>query len=124
MSKESSTQAETTYDPHDKDPHRRKVHISKPNELFVRKKPEPKRLGAIKAGKHLTVFSVKKRRKGIRNQVTIGEFVYKRSKARLGSPLYGKWYKLHKGETITEAIKNRRLDTILVDSPESNSLTV
>ena len=107
MSKHADTQGETTFNPHDKDPHRRKVQISKSDKLFVRK--EPKRLGAVRAGKHLTFFSIRKRRKGIRNQVTIGEFVYTRSKAREGSPLYGKWHKRRKGESIKEAI--------LVDSP-------
>jgi len=85
MSKQ--TQGETTFDPHDKDPHRRKVQISKPNKSFVRK-PKPKRP---------------------RNQVTIGEFVYTRSKARAGSPLYGKWYKRRKGESLIESV--------IVDSP-------
>lgn len=106
MGKQADTQGETTFNPHDKDPHRRKVQISKSDELFVRK---PKRLGAVAAGKHLTVFPIRERRKGVRNQVTIDEFVYTRSKARGGSPLYGKWYKLRKGESVKEAI--------LVDSP-------
>jgi hypothetical protein len=37
--------------------------------------------------------------------VTIGEFVYKRSGARDGSPLYGKWHKYRKGE-------NRIIETV------------
>jgi len=49
--------------------------------------------------------------------VTKGEVVYKRSDAHEGSPLYGKWYKLRKGESAEDAIKNRGLEGVLVDSP-------
>jgi len=72
---------------------------------------KPKRLGAVAAKKHVTFFTIRKRKKGLplseRNQVTVGEFVYKRSRARLGSPLYGKWWKRRKGEK----------EAVLVDSP-------
>ena len=112
--RQASTQGEVTSDPHDKGPHRRKVQTAKSDESFVRK---PKRLGAVVAKKHVTVFPIRERRKGVRNQVTIGEFVYKRSDAREGSPLFGKWYKLHKGESVEEAIHTRGKEAVIVDSP-------
>jgi len=105
MSEQSDAQGEATFNPHDKEPHRKKVQISKSPELFVKK---PKRLRAVVAKKHLTVFPISERRKNLplseRSQVTMGEFVYKRSKARKGSPLYGKWYRLHKGESLEHAV--------------------
>lgn len=103
-SKQKDAQGETTFNPHDGEPHRRKLQLSKSPELFAKK---PKRLGAVVAKKHLTIFPIGERRKNLslneRSQVTIGEFVYKRSKARVGSPLYGKWHKYRKGENLIVA---------------------
>lgn len=100
-SKQKDAQGETTFNPHDREPHRRKVQLSKSPELIAKK---PKRLGAVVAKKHLTIFPIGERRKNLplseRSQVTIGEFVYKKSKARVGSPLYGKWHKYSKGENV------------------------
>lgn len=111
MSKQSDAEGELTYDPNDKHPHRRKVKMTKTEETFHRRKVKPVRLGALVAGKHLTIFPISERRKGLplseRSQITIGDYVYKRSRARPGSPLYGKWYKRRKGER----------EAILVDSP-------
>jgi len=103
MSKQKDEQGETTFNPHDKKPHRRKVQVSKPVESSVRK---PYRLGAVAAKKHITIFPIRARRKNLpiseRSQVTIGDFVYKRSRSQLG---YGKWHKYRKGD-------NRILDTV------------
>jgi hypothetical protein len=112
--KQASTQGEVTSDVGDKDPFRRKIQTIKSAELFGKK---PKQLGAVAAKKHVTVFSVNERRKDVRNQITIGNFVYKRSGARVGSPLYDKWYKLYKGESVEEAIKRRGKEEVIVDSP-------
>jgi len=105
VSKQTDAQGETTFNPHDKDPHRRKVQLSKSTESSVRK---PSRTGAVKAKKHVDVFSIRERRKNLplteRNQVTIGEFVYKKSKSQY-PPLYGKWHKHRKGD-------NRILETV------------
>jgi hypothetical protein len=114
VKKQASRQGETTHNKDDKHPHRKKVQIVKSNRSFVRK---PKRIGAVAAKKHITLFTIRERRKGVRNQVTIDEFVYKRSNAREGSPLYGKWYKLHKGESVEEAIHTRGKEAVIVDSP-------
>lgn len=46
MSKQSDTEEQTTFNPHDKDPYRRKVQLSKSTESSVKK---PKRLGAVAA---------------------------------------------------------------------------
>jgi len=122
MSKQSDAKGELTWNPHDKHPHRRKVQRTKAERKFLGGRVKPMRLGAVHARKHLSVFPIRERRKGLplseRNQVTIGEFVYKRSRGRLGSPLYGKWYKLRKGESAKEAIaREGSLEAILVDSP-------
>ncbi len=105
MSKQTDTQGQTTQNKDDKHPHRRKVQIAKTDESSLKK---PQRIGAVQAEKHITIFPIRERRKNLplseRSQVTIGEFVYKRSKARVGSPLYGKWYKLQKGKSLEDAV--------------------
>jgi len=111
--KQASMQGEVTSDINDKDPHRRKVQTAKSGKSFARKK----RLGAVAAKRHVTIFPLKERRKNVRNQIMIGKFVYKRSGARKGSPLYGKWYKLHKGENVEEAMHRRGKEVVIVDSP-------
>ena len=95
MSRQSDKEGQTTFDPHDKDPYRRKVQLSKPTEPPVKKlDSEQYRIGAVAAKKHVTVFTISARRKNIpldeRRQITIGEFVYRRQ----GS----KWGKYHKGD--------------------------
>jgi hypothetical protein len=110
----SADLGELTKDIHDDEPHRRKVQTAKTDESFLGK---PRRIGAVVAKKHMTIFPIRERRKGVTNQVTKGEFIYKRSDAREDSPLYGKWYKLRKGENAEDAIKNRGLEGVLVDSP-------
>lgn len=108
MSKQTDAQGETTFNPQDKDPHRRKVQLSKSTESSVRKLTKPSRIGAVAAKKYVAVFSIRERRKNLplteRNQVTIGEFVYKKSKSQY-PPLYGKWHKHRKGD-------NRILETV------------
>ena len=60
------------------------------------------------AKKHLTIFPVRERRKNLplseRSQITIGEYIYVRSRAVAGSPLYGKWYKKRKNGTEIEIV--------------------
>jgi hypothetical protein len=115
MSKEATTQAEATREPHDKHPHRRKAQVAIHKTYAPRKKILVKRT----AGKHITVFERAWPRKGLplseRNQVTIGDFVYKKSKGR--GKLAGKWYKLRKGEKLEDIIKDRGLEAVLVDRP-------
>ena len=68
----------------------------------------PRRQGAVAAKKHLTIFPIRERRKGLllseRSQITIDEYVYTRSRAVPGSPLYGKWYKKRKNGAEVEII--------------------
>jgi hypothetical protein len=113
---QSDAEGELTPNAHDKHPYRRKVQRTKAEKRFVGRRAQPVRLGAVAAGKHLTIFPIRERRKGLplseRNRVTVGEYVYKRSKARPGSPLYGKWHKYRKGENII-------IET--VDSPPTES---
>jgi hypothetical protein len=114
--KQASTQGEVTSDVGDKDPFRRKIQTIK-SALFAKK---PERLGAVATKKHVTIFSISERRRGVRNKITTGNFVYKRSGARKGSPLYDKWYKLYKGESVEEAIKRRGKEAVIVDLPPSS----
>jgi len=115
MSKQSETQGQTTHNKDDKHPHRKKVQIAKTDESSLKK---PQRIGAVQAKKHITIFPMRERRKNLplseRKQVTIGEFVYKRSEGHLG--LSGKWYKLQKGENVADAIRKRGEKEVIVDS--------
>jgi hypothetical protein len=108
MGKQSDAEGELTSDAHDRHPYRRKVQRTKTEKRFYGRKTEPVRLGAVTAGKVLTIFPIRERRRGLplseRNQITIGDYVYKRSKARSGSPLYGKWYKIRRGQSLSEAV--------------------
>lgn len=102
MSKQSDKEGQTTLNPHDGEPNRRKVQLSKSVESPVKKiNSEPYRIGAVAAKMHVTVFAIRARRKNIpldeRRQITIGEFVYRRH----GS----KWDKYRKGD-------NKILDTV------------
>jgi hypothetical protein len=78
---------------------------------------KPERFRKRVAKKHVTRFPVKERRNNLprseRNQVTIGEFVYKRSKGHAG--LSGKGYKLYKGEKVEDAIRMRGVKEVIVD---------
>ena len=66
MSRQSDKEGQTTFDPHDKDPYRRKVQLSKPTEPPVKKlDSEQYRIGAVAAKKHVTVFTISARRKNI-----------------------------------------------------------
>jgi len=102
---QSVAEGELTSNSHDKHPYRRKVQRTKAEERFLGRRVEPVRLQArlSPSGKVLNIFPVRERRKGLplseRNQVTIGEYVYKRSRS-LYSPLCGKWHKYRKGENI------------------------
>jgi len=113
MSKQSDTQGQTTHSEDDKHPHRKKVQIAETDESSLKKS----RIGAVRAKKHITIFPMRERRKKLplseRKQVTIGEFVYKRSKGHLR--LEGKWYKLYKGENVADAIRKRGEKEVLVD---------
>ncbi len=106
MSKQTDTQGETTFNQHDKHPHRKKVQRAK------EKVPIPTKTMTItiapKGRKYVYSFERRYPRKNLplseRSQVTKGEFVYKKSKSQY-PPLYGKWHKYRKGD-------NRILDTV------------
>jgi hypothetical protein len=117
MKKEAATQAEATRERDDKHPHRRKVQVA----IHKTHAPHKKIIVKRTAGKHISVFERRWPRKGLslneRNQVTVGDFVYKKSKGR--GKLAGKWYKLRRGEKLEDAIKNRGLEAVLVDYPSN-----
>jgi len=104
-SEQADAQGEMTHNKDDKHPHRRKVQVA----IHRTSSPRKKLLATRTTGKHVTVFERRYPRKNLplseKSQVTIGEFVYKRSKAREDSPLCGKWHKYRKGE-------NRILETV------------
>jgi len=118
MSKQTDTQGQTTYNKDDKHPYRRKVQLAKENVSIPIKTMT---VTIVPKGRKY-VYSYKRRypRKNLplreKSQVTKGEFVYKKSNAREGSRLHGKWYKLYKGESIEDAIKKRGEEAVLVDS--------
>jgi hypothetical protein len=99
--KQTDIQGQTTHDKNDKHPYVKKIQIAKTAESSLKK---PQRIRVVSAKKHLTISTVNEPRRNLplneKSQVTKNGYVYRRSKARKGSPLYGKWHKYLKGSNV------------------------
>jgi len=114
-SEQADMQGQATYNKDDKHPNRRKVQCAKQDV------PTPVKTMTVtiapEGRKYLYRYKRRYPRKNLplseRKQVTTGGFVYKKCET------FGhrdKWYKLYKGESITDAIRKRGEKEVLVDS--------
>ena len=64
MGKQTDIQGQATHDKDDKHPYTKKIQVAKTAESSM-KKPQrkPQRIGAVAAKKHVTIFTIKERRK-------------------------------------------------------------